>query len=286
MGQDSHSRVIRGAPSRPFLALIWRLVIIGCVDIAMAFSAEACQIVERIIQLVSIDMMDMQVYTPSFALLATFLAGPLVAVFDLLAKGFPVMRVIPLCYTALPRRIILASNSATQRERFGLSSDWNRELSHKLDNGSSVYFAFIGNAVKRALVVYVLIVQPIGALVQCALSVMTNNIDIPSVLATVPVNRAIATAITKRRIFTRRKVDNWLTSLPAGVRFLHVSGCYIVAFKNIIDCLWRYLEHPRNRISPGPCSVLVGSYVQADYFCFDFSCNLFSHNHISFGGKI
>ena len=82
------------------------------VDGVMATGTKRDQIPRMRIELVAIYMMTVEVWAPMNALFVAELAGPLVAIFDELADGFPVWRVGPISNATVPRGVVLPGDGS------------------------------------------------------------------------------------------------------------------------------------------------------------------------------
>lgn len=71
-----------------------------------------------IMEFIFIDMMHVQMNTPTLARLSATLTRPFVAVLDLLADAFPVGRIVPLGNATFPGRIIWAERRTARNQAF------------------------------------------------------------------------------------------------------------------------------------------------------------------------
>lgn len=86
----------------------------GC----MTLPTQADQVVRMIVHFILVYVMHMQPVSPMATAQTTKLARPLVSIFDLLAQAFPVRRIVPFGYAALPRGIVGTHTGAAQDKRF------------------------------------------------------------------------------------------------------------------------------------------------------------------------
>lgn len=152
-----------------------------------------------VIEFVSIDMMHVQMNTPTLALFAAILACPFVTAFDFLAKPFPVGRVLPLGNATLPSGIFGATRRAAQDQRFGQRTAFDTVLVHRLDDNRRIDTELRGDFVDRTRLVNVLATQPISIMVQLFWTVMAWCVCLPLAVLADPLDSKTTAAFAQRR---------------------------------------------------------------------------------------
>jgi hypothetical protein len=102
----------------------------------VALGAKGNQIIGMVVQFVAVDVMNVKMYTPMLAALATMLACPLIAILDCFADALPVGGILPFGHAALPCGILFASGTSAQNERFRQGTNaYPVEFQGALDSG-------------------------------------------------------------------------------------------------------------------------------------------------------
>lgn len=154
----------------------------------------------------------MQKFARLWELALAYLAGVVIALANLARYAFPAWRVRPLCYTALPGRIIRASGFPIDKQCFGIATPGDSKLVEKLYNGRVIYSKVGSYLCDWAMQVYILMIQPTRIFIGRILSVVSINVNIPSVLAPIPDNRITASAFAKRGTLSGgRDILDWST---------------------------------------------------------------------------
>ena len=102
----------------------------------VTFTAKAYEIRRRVIEFISVFVMNMKVISPSLSLFFAVLTRPIISVLNIFANGFPVESVIPFSNTPLPSWIVFAFDSSTKAKRYFLRSSLYIGVSNASNDGS------------------------------------------------------------------------------------------------------------------------------------------------------
>lgn len=111
----------------------------------MALGAEGDQVVWMIVGLVLINMVYMQAVAPSLALFVAKLTSPSVAVLNLFAECFPVMRIVPIGNATFPSWIVSAASGAADLKCIRLRTQFNPMINYCLLDRFVTNVHFFGN---------------------------------------------------------------------------------------------------------------------------------------------
>lgn len=172
-------------------------------SLVMAVCTQANQIGWRIIEFISIYVMNMKIISPSLSRFTTMLASPFITIFNIFANSFPIMGIGPFSNTTFPGRVFRTTNSARAVERLGLRTALDTKLFHKLGNYRNINAKLISNILHGSLISRIFFYEPIDMFIRQVFSIMTNNINIPFVFSLIPNYMLITTTFTEWGLFSR-----------------------------------------------------------------------------------
>lgn len=182
-----------------------------------------------VISFILVNMMNVEVITPSLALFAAKLTSPFVTVFYGLANRLPVISIVTISNTAFPCRILFGTHGTTSNKCFFRGSSVDSTLFHGLDNCTLIHIELFGYVIDRSAFLYVLSMKPIRIMVKLFGPVMTLNIFLPNAVFANPFSW-LTTATSAKRCFSHRLID-WLTGSTLSC-FGVCSAFVSVALKN------------------------------------------------------
>lgn len=166
---------------------------------SMARGAKRNKVIRMIVQFVAVNVMHMQMNTPTLAPFAAMLACPLVTILYLLAQAFPVGGIVPLGDAALPRGIVGASSRAFCNQGFASGATFDAVLLHGLDDSALADAKLFGYLYKGFRFVDVLGAQPIGIMIELFRAVMPSDVLLPLLIFAYPLDWRAATTGAQRR---------------------------------------------------------------------------------------
>lgn len=206
------------------------------VNLPMAFSAKTYQVGRGVVKFVAIFVMNMKMTAPLLPSFFALLASPSVSIFNRFTNSLPVVGIIPVCNSTLPRGVVLAPNPTTKYEGFGLGAGINPKAVHKLLDRSGVNSALRSNIGHRSEFVQILHTKPAGIFVFCIRAIVSIKVQVPLIFSLVPFNRRLAPAFTKRWIADRGILDR-LASFTARMGLFRIPGFNAISSKNVANCL-------------------------------------------------
>jgi hypothetical protein len=206
----------------------------------------------------------MKQLTGLLKLLVANLAGVIISLANQARNAFPTWRVGPLCYATLPGRILRAINLAVHNKSIRMTAGWNVKLDKKLTDSAKANATLIGNVGHGTMLVKIFMAQPVLIFIKRIFSIVTIDIDIPSVLALIPDNSIATSTLTRWGGLTRgRNVLDWFTWPAIDGGILRGSKFSKSGTKCSLNGGAGYSKHFTNTLAPNPLAVFVGSCIES-----------------------
>lgn len=245
----------------------------------MTCGAYRDKIGRRIIEFVSIHMVNMKDFARFWEYFMANLASVIVSLANVMRNTFPGWSIIPFGNPALPGRILASPHGLIQNKRLFRGARLDFKLNHELLDGCGDHAHFIGDRFDSAVFIDIFLAQPFRMFIWYIFSVMPNAVKIPLVLSLIPDHINTTSTFTERsNNINRWEILDWLTSLSMRMRFFITANRNLITFKSIPDSYLRNTHNSGNNLTSNPTSVRRGSCIKVDNSLF----NLFfssSHNY-------